>query len=45
MKKPPKPDPKDMKVQNPKVAQKAMTQKEGFRITKEAGKHKYGGKQ
>ena len=42
MKKPPKPEPKDMKVQNPKMAQKPFTEKEGFAITKKAGKQNYG---
>lgn len=45
MKKPPKPEPKDMKVQDPKKNQKAISEKKGFAITKAAGKHKYGGKQ
>jgi len=40
----PKPSPKDMKVQNPKKQDIPDTEKEGFAITKKAGKHNYGGK-
>jgi hypothetical protein len=45
MKKPPKTEPLDMKVQDPKKAQKALTEKKAERITNLAGKHKYAGKQ